>query len=78
MLSFKNIPTYPFPSFRLRREAAEVDRQLEAAQTETARLQTLLRTREAEVSLFLDHFFLCTHLKHLVTISPSIPGTSPT
>ena len=48
---------YPFPSFRLRREAAEVDRQLEAAQTETARLQTLLRTREAEVSLFLDHFF---------------------
>ena len=48
---------YPFPSFRLRREAAEVDRQLEAAQTEIARLQTTLRTREAEVSLFLDHFF---------------------
>ena len=37
-------------SFRLRREAAEVDRLLEASQTETARLQTLLRTREAEVS----------------------------
>jgi len=36
-------------SFRLRREAAEVDRLLEASQTETARLQTLARTREAEV-----------------------------
>jgi len=49
LLSFKNIPMYPFPSFRLRRDAAEVNRQLEAAQTEIARLQTLLRTREAEV-----------------------------
>ena len=35
--------------FRLRREAAEVDRQLEAAQAETHRLQTLLRQREAAV-----------------------------
>ena len=34
----------------LRREEAEVDQQLEAASTETARLQTLLLTREAEVS----------------------------
>jgi len=34
----------------MKREAAEVDRQLEASQIETARLQNLLRAREAEVS----------------------------
>ena len=34
---------------RLRREAAEVDRQLEAAQSETSRLRTILRQRESEV-----------------------------
>ena len=34
----------------MEREAAEVDRQLEASQIETARLQNLLRAREAEVS----------------------------
>ena len=33
----------------MKREAAEVDRQLEASQIETARLKTLLREREAEV-----------------------------
>ena len=35
--------------YRLRREAAQVDRQLEAAQSETNRLRTILRQREAEV-----------------------------
>ena len=43
-------------SFRLRRDAAEVDRQLEAAQAETARVRTILRNREPEVSLFHNHF----------------------
>ena len=67
-------------SFRLRRDAAEVDRQLEAAQAETARLRTMLRTREVEVSLFLNHFLcvMCTSLKHLVIISQSKPGASHT
>ena len=35
--------------FRLRREAAEVDRQLEAAQAETARLHDLLESRVQDV-----------------------------
>jgi hypothetical protein len=35
--------------FRLRRESAEVDRELEASQRETARLREVLRQREQEV-----------------------------
>ena len=35
--------------FRLRREAEEVDRELEASQRETARLREVLRQREQEV-----------------------------
>ena len=44
--------------FSLEREAAEVDRQLEASQIETARLKTLLRERrerEAEVRQFHNY-----------------------
>ena len=57
-----------FIIFRRRREEAEVDRQLEAAQAETARLRTMLRTREVEVSLFLNHFLcvMCTRLKQSI------------
>ena len=42
----------------MEREAAEVDRQLEASQIETARLKTLLRERrerEAEVRQFHNY-----------------------
>ena len=35
--------------FRLRRESAEVDRELEASQRESARLREVLRQREQEV-----------------------------
>ena len=35
--------------FRLRRESAQVDRELEESQRETARLREVLRVREQEV-----------------------------
>ena len=35
--------------FRLRRESAQIDRELEESQQETARLREVLRTREQEV-----------------------------
>ena len=42
----------------MEREAAEVDRQLEAAQIENARLENILRQREAEVCWFINYEYI--------------------
>ena len=46
---FKKVNSFEICSYSLRRESAEVDRQLEAARTESQRLEGVLRQREQEV-----------------------------